>query len=429
MASLKKIRFIYDGLNQQTRWYTGLSIKRYIKSRILSKYSSNVNRSIESGRWSAYCHFDQTKSLENVVSKYSINNSSTIIVHPLTPQALLDVLIKTGATIKTLDINKTTLSFNSTLLQNSIRQMRIKNQTPDLVVHYDLNGLYNDISKSLSFCSSIAVPSIVIMDNNILNSEFYEVVANLGLGSMIWYSQENFVDEHLREVIDEDFENYPWYFSIHIEDRVTSSLERHLKQSHTVMRELISDYMVLLSYKNKSNSPVEYFMWQFIKFNYIKKGFGVDNARARLLDHYAKLNEYAVPDFLFDLESSFPKNDYLYEYNIEDNDLLMRSRAKQMYDFFSQYLKDNPSAQVEVPSFFLDRSYLGFLFFTTDKNTWENLLDTMGIQYRVMSLNYNSILNQTITPIASFVAAYGILLDLNSVAKNEKVTYTSTNEQ
>jgi hypothetical protein len=421
MKTLQKIKFLLDSLDRQSSWYTGLSIKRYIKEHVFSLQVDFHNRTLESGRWSAYTHLNQERAFSNLLSKHLINENSIIITHPLIPPSLFNTLQETGAHIETLEINKTTLSFDSNNLQDFIRQLRIKNQKPDLIIHYDSNGLYNDIAKSLEFSKELYIPSIVVIDNPIINSEFFNCLNALHLGGILWLSQESFIDEHIEEAMSGDLNNLDWYFSIHIEDRIRSIAENHLRESHDIFEQLIKDYLIILATKHKKDGIRGYLYWWLTKFNHIKKDETIDTITERLKDTYFSLPQSALPDILFDLEDRFPTQPESNPIDLLEHDLVFRTRAKMVYDFFAEVLEKKPDVKIEIPSFYLDRTYLKFVFYTTEKEYWQSIFEAQGISISTLTHTYNNLVNETNIPITKFVASYGLVIDLNTVYKKPTV--------
>ena len=410
----KKIELIYKALQKPSSWYTGIPIKRYLRKNILDLQTPKFNNpAINSGRWSAYCHYSQEQALRNLLEKNRIEYGSTVIVHPLLPKNLIDVLLQKEVELIFLDIDKATLSLDPNQIHQKIFTRR-ESKPVDLIIHYGVNGLYEEVCKSLKIAQQSVIPSILVMDDPTINLSLIDAFESLAFGGVIWNFGDSFFDEQLDVVLDTTLESYPWFVSFQIETRTLSVLEYHLSQSHQEALPLIKAYFyLLLDHYRKIH-----WMGKIYFFLYSLPWFSGDidsipDAQNKLKEKYNNLFEKsAVPDLAFDLQITSPEVETI---SATSEEIIERSakyqeRAKDLYDYFIKEVPNRPESSLEIPNFFLDRNYTKYFFYTTDPQVWETELKNLGFETQKPFQIHETVQQNKKLPNANFVVQYGMLV-------------------
>lgn len=411
----KKLSYLYWSIQSQSNWYTGLALKKYLRSYLFSDSNISSNRSIESGRFSAYCHFDGKIAFSNLLGKYYLTPTSHVLAHPLLKDEYYDLIKATNAQISQLDCQKETLSFSPKNLSDFLRQQRSKNMLPELIIHYASNGLYREVAQCMKISSEYSIPSLVVIDNSTINEEFYSCYEELALGSMLWVSDNCFIDEQIAEFT-QDINNYTWYFSIHIEDRIRSTSETHLKESHTYYSDLLSLYLVLLAEKYRFFSVKTFYIWLLVIFTYREKRKLILSNKSHLSSKYSQIRDFALPDIIFNLEYRFPTiSQKIVLEEVLHSGLMRRSKTKRLYDYFAEYIKSHPTSQIEVPTLYLDRDYCEFVFYTDNKQFWIEYFASQKIKVEEFDSGTTYLTNNSVVGV--FAKKYGLRVHLESLEK------------
>jgi hypothetical protein len=418
----QKIQLTYNALNKTDRWYTGIAIKQLVKKKIFAlQNSQTLNKQIESGRWSAYCHYSFISSFQNLLEKNDIDQTKTVLVHPLLPPFLVDEILKRKCKIITLDIDKTTLHFNPTNLSNYLRLLKTTG-LPDLIIHFDAAGLYDQISKCLIETQNLVVPSLVIIDNPYLSDELLDLYSTHTLGSILWNAGPSFWDRETFLYSGEPKAARNWYLSWHIETRTRSILEYHLSDSQNQFSTLIEAYFYLLlkDYQAKDFKAMVYAPLAN-SFLFKTKFKSFQEAQSTLKNSWGSTFQSAIPDIIFELwqissSSWFPNNsqDILHE------STLLRQKAKELYTFFTSQLPQLPPDSLEIPDFYLDKTYLKYFVFTTDLDFWKKRLESIGQRVFVQFPMHPLFQNKPNLQQASLVSQYTVSVDMLS-ALNQNI--------
>ena len=413
-----KLGVIYTALQKPGHWYTGLSIKRYLKQQIFSLLKEEFNNSsITSGRWSAYCHYSEIKAFVNLLDKNEVRFGTNVLVHPLLPDFLIDELLKREVNIITLDINKSTLNFDPNEVKSVISSRLNTEKQIELIIHYGFNGIYENIIESVKIAQQAVVPSILIIDNYDTNLCMLDLFNVLTLGSVLWSFGDSFWDDQLDAVLDIKLQSQPWFVSWHLETRTRAILEYHLSQSKDLFEPLINAffYLLLNEYK-KQNFLGNIYQFAASKIIFKDKFKNQQDALNYIKVNYDKLFESAIPDLVFDLQTKAPERtvDFgLPEFLLNKSGQL-QYRAKQLYDFFLEGLNSRESGSLEIPDYYLDRSYLKYFVYTTEPDHWYKelkkqnfIVETLPPMHRLLTDNVN-------LKNAQFVTKFGILIDVTS---------------
>ena len=415
-----KIQVIYKALQKQSSWYTGISIKRFLRKKVFDLQTPKFdNSAINAGRWSAYCHYSQEKALLNLLDKNRIEFGSSVIVHPLLPQNLVDVLLEKEVEIIFLDIDKATLSMRPDEVLQKITSR--KNSKPvDLIIHYGFNGLYEEVVTMLKSAQQLVVPSILVVDNQDINLSLLDAFEALAFGAFLWNFGDSFFDEQLDLVLDTKLESFPWFVSFQIETRTLSALEYHLSESHQVVLPLVKAYFYLLLDKYREFGVFEKAYFWLADLIWFKDSFkSLNEAQNELKEKYNKFFETsAVPDLVFDLQSVSPENETVFDTGKEliEKSVKFQTKAKDLYDHFIQNIPKHEEGSLEIPNFFLDRGYTKYFLYTVETKFWQDEMKRFGLFSETLGGVHQLVKEDQGLSNANFVADYGLFVNVWGVA-------------
>ncbi len=374
----KKIKFFYNILNKKQRWYTGLAIKKMLRQKVFSLLDGFNNPAITAGRWSAYCHYSQILAFNNLIYKFNLKENAVILVHPLLPAPLVDQLLAFKFKIVSVDLDKSSLAFDGKKLAEYIRQLRVRNEQPELIIHYGFNGIYEPIVELAEEAYRYTIPSMAVIDNPNVNLALLEVFNKLPLGGVVWNFGDSFFDEHLNKITNSNLQSKDWYVSWYLETRTKSILEYHLSKSHTIYQTLIEAvFLITLEDYKKYDWKAGVYIFLAQRYFFESKLKSKKEAQEWIKNNYTEIFNAAVPDVVFDLQLYFPEEynaDYLKQLN---NAVHLREQSKKLYNFFLEKLPYRPQGSLEIPDFYLDRTYLKYFVFTTDFKYWNEAIDMM----------------------------------------------------
>jgi hypothetical protein len=384
---IQQIEALRTAMSKKHRWYTGLPIKTYIKKVLFSlfSYEAPKNLPLESGRWSAYCHYSQEKAFENLLEKHSISSQSMVLVHPLTPSYLIDKLIAKQCKVQTIDIDLNTLTFNSEGFDKFLETF----SQVDLIIHYSKEGLLLPITSLMQKTQHKTIPHLVIYDNDFVNIDLISLIQTQTIGSFLWLAGDSFWDDMLNNILPSKLESKPWYLSWYIENRTLSILEYHLTESQDQVVPLVESYYQILVESNKSTSMFSGIYYSMInKYMYSLPKKTLTELQNQVVETYQKSFESAVPDIVFDLKllesttiKRFSKED------LSDFSHLLQTSQKKLVE---SLLKEN--YQIIIPKVFTSNTYLYTWMVTEDRPT----LEQWSIQHS-LSLSQPQKIHQIIT--------------------------------
>jgi hypothetical protein len=405
-----KVQLLKIALQKKDRWFSGLSLKKYLKKNIFSLKTNFSNPAITAGRWSSYCHYSELKSLQNLFDKLEIKKNTKVLVHPLASEFVIEELISRQAQIWSLDIDKSSLNFHNLQFANFLAKNKI-----DAVIHYAFNGIYEEISKYVQICQNEGIPSLVFIDNFDLNSSLLDLFNNLTLGGIIWKFGDSFLDDQLDAVIDTDLESKNWFVSWYIENRTRSILEYHLSESQKEYEILIESlyYLHLLKYQQENFFKGLLTKIQS-KFLFSKWIYSEKEAINFIKTHYPKIFNSAVPDVVFDLQTESPARfiDYGVPEHIIHSSSLWQFRAKSLYQFLLKKIPERPADSLEIADFYLDRVYFRYLFFSTERDYWLDFLSSKGLMLETFSDLHPILQSNKLLENAHFVVKNGVFVNL-----------------
>ena len=358
----EQIQLIYTFLQKPNAWYTGLSVKKWLRKNIIT---NTKNNQIIAGRWSAYCHFSQTQSFCNLLDKFQLMSNSQILIHPLLPSFLVDELIKRNFKITSFDIDKNHLNWRVGDLTEFL-----KNHNFDLIIFYTFNGLVEEINSSLSILSSKIVPSLVVIDNERLNEQTLEFFENLNLGGILYFGGLDLWTPFLNQVLDKKISQQNWYFSWFLENRTRSILENHLSDSQEINQKLVESFFYLLVQKWQKQSLTNYFSGLF-KGILLKNKIKNDQEALQIISqNWSKTLEFAIPDLVFEMELEIKKSvnspnsanlstqnqldpslSNFYSNSNSINSQKTQPKAQNWQQYFANSIPKRPSGSLQVPVF------------------------------------------------------------------------------
>ena len=411
----KQIQIIYTFLQKPNSWFTGLSIKNYLKKAIFGKHKI-TNPYILSGRWSAYAHFSYIQSFQNLLNKFQLTQAR-VLVHPLTPDFLVQKLIERKWQIDTLDIDKNTLNWNfldfSKQLENGY----------DLVIFYSFNGLVEEISQAQEILKQKVIPAMLILENPRLNQETVNLLNIFGggvcqkFGLSFWPEYLNSIFKISHDLDLKAGENQQnsqqiqqitpqnWYFSWFGENRTRSVLESHLGESQEISQETIESIFYLLVKKWQTFSFKNYlfgFLGGLFLKNKIKNS---QEAKIIITKNWSQSLDLAIPDVVLDLLPF--ENEKL---EIRKNKI----KAQDWQKYFIASLPERAVGSLEVPSFFLPRKYLNYFIYTTEPKFWiDYILSYQKAEFEEVFSQLSPIhpiIKELNLPNVSFICQYILIL-------------------
>jgi hypothetical protein len=416
------INLVLDYLERPNKLYTGLAIKQFIKNNLLKSDKLLKNPSIQAGRWSSYCHYSFFSAFENILQKTELKPGQNILVSPLLPKSVIDQLLPKKFNLSSIDVEKDSLNWSKEKFLSNLSDQKDK---PSLIINSINNGLTQDYLEIIKETNKQNIPQLVIITKPFLDFTLIELVNNLRAGSsVIYFYGDSFWDNYLDEVITGlPLQNNPWFISFYLETRTSSILEYHLSESRQYFIELLEAYLYLLNQKDKSLN------WKYtvnqIQSNLKSIGLSVgalsakkyknkEEAEKHLRDAYQKTLIYALPDTPFELENKLGKfAKSLTVDQIVDKIHQFQSKAKGWYDFLNAQVSQQPAGSLEVPNFFLQRTYLQYHFYSTNKDYWHTLITQTGYNVQSTFAIHPIFLEKPeLFPNTNFINKYLISIDL-----------------
>jgi hypothetical protein len=385
LNSLSKL--IFNTLLKPNRWYTGNSIKTWIRSNLfLSDLGVQLNQNLQTNRWSAYCHFNQNVCFANLVDKCNPSPKGNVLVHPLLEPNLVEILIQKGLSVQAIDIHKENLNFQAQDLVNFINSNPI-----EFVVIPIFNGLAKDIHSILQVCYQNHIPVILIITEQELTSDLYRLITLPGATAVIYKTGPSWFPPIINQITraemvigDED-----WYFSWFLEDRIVSSTETHLGQSQAAFANFLEQTHFLLTQKIKSFKWTEYVMEQFSLKALYKNKFSsakssINQIENEVWANWQNIQKYALPDIVFEVpqaQTVVDQNKFVHAQVFKWSQWQLN--AKKMYNFCVNQVSTQPEGSMEVPVFYLDQTYLYYHFFSTNLAYWQQTLSEKKFKFKI----------------------------------------------
>ena len=408
----QQIQLIYTFLQKPNNWYTGLTIKKYLRKKIFGN-NQLTNSHILSGRWSAYSHFSHLESFKNLITKFQLKNEAKILTHPLIPAEFVQELINQNFQVESFDIDKNTLNWNPLDLKKKIEI------NYDLIIFFSFNGLVEEIQEIFPILKKKVIPVLLILENTKLNDQIKEFLNHFS-GGVLWNFGQFFWSDFVNSITNYDFKNIVkveslentfvtqnCYFSWFTENRTRSILENHLSESHEINQKIAESLFYLLVQKWQKFSLQNYLVGIFRGFFLTVKIKNPKEAVEIIKNNWEKSLRLAIPDLFLELQD-------VSAYNSSKVNLQVSAQEWQKY--FVASVPQRKKGGLEVPSFFLSRQYLRYFVYTTEREFWTSFILTS------QKTNFESIFEKNIEihpiisgmnlPNTDFVSQYILILKI-----------------
>lgn len=385
LTSLSKL--IFNTLLKPNRWYTGNSIKTWIRSNLfLPDLGNQLNQNLQTNRWSAYCHFNQNVCFANLVDKCNLNAKGNVLVHPLLEPILVEILIQKGLNIQTIDIHKENLNLQTQDFINFISSNPL-----ELLVLPIFNGLAKEIQNIINICYEQHIPVILVINEPELTSDLYHLITSPGATAVIYKTGPSWFPPIINQITraemvigDED-----WYFSWFLEDRIVSSTEAHLGQSQAAFANFLEQTHFLLTQKIKAFKWTEYVMEQFslnalYKNKFTSSKSNIDQIENEVWTNWQNIQKYALPDIVFEVpQAQTIINQDRFTQSLVFKWSQWQLNAKKIYNFSVNQVSTQPEGSMEVPVFYLDQTYLYYHFFSINLSFWQQYFTEKKFKFKI----------------------------------------------
>lgn len=421
----QKLDLVYLALTQKDRWYTGLSIKKYLRRHLFSLQKPEFNNPvIQSGRWSAYYHLDLDAAFDNLLDKNGVEPGQLILVHPLLPGHLIAKLVARNCKLVFTDISPDTWDWQPDQLASYLRLSRVT-QAPDLVIHYVFNGLYQNTVQNIQKCQELTIPSLVFINNYHINNDLLDVCEALSQGSVLITAPQSFWLNQLSQVareakvsetglIDDLKRHFPSnsFYSWHIENRTKSILEYHLSQSQGNLLSLIESYLYLLQKIPGQGGLTSRLLNIFNRYLISQNKFkSVDEAWQTLVSTLQSNYHLALPDLVIDLQEIEPLQPVWPTDEILDNEANIQLQIQNIIQVVN-FIQQNFGLQASLPNFQLVPNYLYYFMLVDRKPEWIENLNQSGLVVFEMQPPHPLILSKKNLPVAQQIYQNGLIINL-----------------
>jgi hypothetical protein len=178
---------------------------------------------------------------------------------------------------------------------------------------------------------------------------------------------------------------------------------------------LIQGYLYLLIEKSKEYNWKGHFN-SLLSTNFWFKNIFKNKLEAEdaLINGYNKLYEVAIPDLIFDLQAVSPERskDFGKPEQVVEKSSRLQARSKDLNDHFLQNLNGRAEGSLEIPDYFLDKSYLKYFVYTTESQYWVDNMKFFGFYAEKLPGVHQIIKNSPNLVNANFVAEYGLFVDV-----------------
>jgi hypothetical protein len=424
---LKKIQVLDKYLNNPSTFYTGLTLKKYIQNNVFTAYNLKLSAGFNSGRFSAYAHNAVLPSFTNLLEKLKLNKENNILVHPLLSADLYSLVERTGATLSTLDVDKNTLNFGTNFFKLQLQKSQMSKSKIDTVFFVCYSGLVDEINAQIELCNKQHIKTVVIFPVGAINSQTLTVLENIESGGVIFNGGEDFTFNHLQNVVlDKDLFPRKIIYSLVIEDRISSILEYHLKDSQDVYLQLIDSYYMLLRKKTKAVSfqnVLSNIMSNLLAndLGEIRKNIAANKidwevVRKTLITSYAKASKLALPDVLFEIEMIDPTvNKNGGEFSIAKRELHTLENIKKYNEKFTDLLNTRVQGTIEIPAFYKTKLYTNYFAYSTEPDYIKTFFH-VELEQQNLHVGFNSSssiykLGNNNLPNTKFINDYGVIME------------------
>ncbi len=368
-------------------------LKRFVE-KILASDSQEVDTS-EFFTLKAFC--DLPSCLQHLLNKQL--SFKQVLIHPLCPEELVSWL-SARTELVSLDIEKSTLHWNTTLLKNFLQS----EVTVDLVVFYVQNGLCRDILEGINEIKKIKpnIKTLVFADIFKINNELKNLILAQVADYFIWKVEIDKIDLGL-----EDFTETCKLAKFHCFlgwQKVSANDIKILKIAqidHYEEKKLFLEaYLFALLEKYKKYNLFKGFWTKQLYTNiYIHTKF---KKYQEAIQEMSKQINFVMQGELLDL--------FFYDVQIFQKETNSFADPRKLYDILIKKLGRLPEGSLEIPPLFLGREYAQYFFYTTDFIFWESFFTTKGLKVNRIEVS-DLILDNFDLETVNFVHRYGLIVN------------------
>lgn len=225
---------------------SGLPVKKYFTNYILSESPIDLDSEIMfNSLYSIRAYTNQVVAMKQELKMYNINRHETVIVHPFTPQSIVNDLIKIDCNILSSTIDYDNLTFE---VDNLIEL--IENQKPTLVIIYSLNQMYNEYISLVGKYSDVKF--LVIDDSKNYNIEFYKLLNTVKSNLKVLKYHDNSIINNIDDMLfSSESQNVKQFFAIDLDSNLLSHMNN---KTNLDINELSIDAMMYLLNKDNQSS-------------------------------------------------------------------------------------------------------------------------------------------------------------------------------
>jgi hypothetical protein len=364
-----KLEILDHSLENRNSWYTGESIKSFLKSTIfsLTEPENTKNQLFYSNNCQAYCHYSSTSAFINMLDRHQVNKYSKVLLHPLLSPDLIDIIISRGSNIIFCDIDTANLSFEKIQFETII-----KKEKPNLIIHFNDNGLYIPLQDLLRPSNILNIPSMIIINNQTITQDFMSLINAHVLGSLIWNAGECFQDTVLSEVANKSFKHASWTISWLIGVEIKSPTSEDFNDNVILYEPVVRAYYydLLLKYREFGIKTIFYDFHH--KSARKMRKFDRPQSDKKIQDSFENILLAPIPDIVFDLKNTSTSSDIII------NDLLNTQKLSTKLKTSTLSLESILLADIKLAAKDTDLvktanrnyTYLKYFFYTLDKQFW-----------------------------------------------------------
>lgn len=345
------------------RFNSGTEIKRYISQNFFNNWKSlELSKQLAQGEWNAYAYLNDELVFANALQQLKIQEGSIIVVHPLLPLKLVNILDGMGCIIVSVDVDTQSLAMNSKDFKQNLSKFR--ENPPECVIQYGFNGLYNEILYQVKIADTFNIPTLLLIDDPDITNEAQNLCSSISHGGVILKQYDNIITPIANHITKSKRNFDLWLSYILVRDQFDlinyNPLNKNKESTLNMLQSLLNFY--LIEYEKTGLIGLS-LAWG------IKKALFQNDIKSKELfissfhEQLEEIFDYALPDFFFELHA------------IDSSDDTKKSQIKTKQiqanrNFFERQLETQPLGTIELPPFYSDREYTCYFGFATDLRKW-----------------------------------------------------------
>jgi hypothetical protein len=387
METVKKI--IFAAKVKGGKFFTQIAAKKYFKKSILSQSTSPItNLLLLNNEFEYSAYGSMINAFKDCIANLNIQSGATILTHPFTPIEIVNTLKNNGNKIVFYSIDVDTLSIEKNNFQNIIQF-----QKPTLVIHYSINQLLSEIQSELEFLDKNNTQLLVIDNNTVHNSEYFELINSMQSGSYIQLLSDNITAQILHDLTGIEVDRSSVYTVLNFGHDLLNSITPKANKNLLLHSELADTlYQLLFNQQTKKG------IMDTLKNSLIKQTLSSQKnlTQAQLVESfnqiYNKTNKEMIPDYIFELINTL-------ELTIDNQTSI--DNAQSITNMNSKKLKiqnliDNHQQKesiVTIPKPCMLRSPTAFHFSSQDQKYWYNTLKYGGLEFYRLPSPHDDLFN------------------------------------